>query len=127
MKLPALAVLKTPVIIQPVGNGAVLLGLQDQRIGFDGMYRAGINLNKIPLADRNLPDQLLPFSPMHHFLQFLSASGIVADHQGGILLTVHNIPALGLTQASVLMLLCIGIVRMHLDAQIVLGINDLGQ
>ena len=127
MELPALSVLQAAIVVQPVGDGAVLLCLQDQSVRLDCMHCAGIDLDKITLADGNLADQLLPFSPVHHVVQLFFCPGIVSDDQSCILLTIHDIPALCLTQAAVLMLLCIGIVRMHLDAQIVLGIDNFGQ
>ena len=60
VQLPLLSVLKPVIVIKPVGDIAVLLGFQNQGVSLDGMYRAGIDLKKIPLPDGNLPDQFPP-------------------------------------------------------------------
>ena len=51
----------------------------------------------------------------------------MADYQRGVLLAIQDEPALGLTQGSVLMNLRIRIIRMYLNAEVVLRINDLDQ
>ena len=127
MELAALAVLETAVVIEPVGDGAVLLGLQYQGVGLDGVHRAGVDLEEVSFVDGNLPDQLRPFPFPHHFLQLFLRPGIVADDDGSVILAVTDEPALRLAQTAVLVDLRVGIVRMHLDAQVVLSIDDLRQ
>ena len=127
MELAGLSVLKATVVIEPVGDGAVLLGLQDQGVRLDGMHRPRIDLDEVSLPDRHLPDQLLPSPLGHHVVQLVLRLRVVSDYEGGVFLAVHDVPALRLAQAAVLVLLGISVVGMHLDAQVVLGIDDLRQ
>ena len=64
---------------------------------------------------------------MDHPLQFFLRLRIVSGYQRSILLAIQDEPALDLTQGSVLMNLRIRVIRMHLNAEIVLRINDLDQ
>ena len=51
----------------------------------------------------------------------------MSDYQRCTFRTVQHVPALGLSKRAILMLGCIGVVRMNLDTQIILCINDLNE
>ena len=53
--------------------------------------------------------------------------GVVAHHDGGVRITVQNVPALHLAQGAVLVNPRVDIVGMDLDTQIALGVDDLDQ
>ena len=91
------------------------------------MHGTGIDLDEIPGLNGNLSDEFLPSALMDHPLQFFLRLRIVSVYQRSILLAIQDEPALGLTQGSVLMNLRIRIIRMYLNAEIVLRINDLDQ
>ena len=125
MKLPGLFVRKPAIIVHSVGNIAVLLGLQNHHPALNGMYRSGIDLDKISLLHRNPADQLCPPSLMDHLRQFLPCPGIVSHHQSRILRAVQNIPALRFAQRTIFMLPGIAVIRMYLDTQVIPGIYNL--
>ena len=127
MKLSRLAVLQSVIIVHTVGNIAVLLCLQDQKPALDGVDGSRINLDKISLFHRNLADKFAPASLVDHGGKLLLRLRIVTDHERGVLGRIHNVPALRLAERTVFMFLCIGVIRMYLNAQIRLRIDDLCQ
>ncbi len=125
MELAGLSVREPSIIINPVGNIAVLLGLQNHQTALYGVYRTGIDLYEITLFHRDFPDQLSPSFLLNHFLQLLPGTCIVSHHKRRSLRTVQDIPAFRLSQRAVFILPGISIIRMHLDAQIILCVNNL--
>ena len=63
----------------------------------------------------------------NHLRQFLFASGMVTDDDICLLITIHDIPALGFSPASMLMMKCIVIIWMHLNRKVLSGIDELYQ
>ena len=86
-----------------------------------------INLDKISLFHRNLADKFAPASLVDHGGKLLFRLRIVTDHERGVLGRIHNVPALRLAERTVFMFLCIGVIRMYLNTQIRLRIDDLCQ
>ena len=80
------------------------------------MDASGINLEKISLPDRNFAYEILPALFLYHPLNFILIPSMVPNHNGGIRVTVQDIPAFGLAQGAVLMLRGVCVVRMDLYA-----------
>ena len=127
VKLSRPAVLQSVIIVHTVGNIAVLLCLQDQKPALDGVDGSRINLDKISLFHRNLADKFAPASLVDHGGKLLFRLRIVTDHERGVLGRIHNVPALRLAERTVFMFLCIGVIRVYLNTQIRLRIDDLCQ
>ena len=105
----------------------VLLGLQEHNTTFDGVYSAGIYLDKVTRLHRDLPDKLLPSALLNHITQFLPVLGMMSDDQRRILITIQNVPALCLSKGTILMYLRICIIRVNLYTEIRFRINNLCQ
>ena len=124
---PGLAVLQTAIVIKAVGHVAALLRLQNQGAALDGVEAAGVDLEEIALLDGDLPEQLRPPALVHHVRHFPGVGGIVADDNGGARVAVQHVPALGLAQGAVLMDPGVLVVGVDLNAQVVLGVDDLDE
>mgnify|MGYP001359529230 CR=1 FL=1 len=72
-------------------------------------------------------DEIAPLMIADHFLHFCLVFCIVSDNNFCTRFAVQHVPALGLSKRSILMLSCISIIWMNLDAQIIFCINDLDQ
>ncbi len=127
VELSGLSVGKPVIVVDTIGDIAALLGLQNQKSPLDGVDSTRVNLDKIPLFHRNFPDELLPAPLVDHIGKLLPGFGVMADDKGSSLGTVQHIPAFRLSQRPVFMLSGIGVIRMHLDAQILSCVNDFDQ
>ena len=127
MKLSRFAVLQSVIIVYTIGDIAALLCLQNQCAAFDGMYASRIDLEEISLMYRHFADEIAPLMIADHFLHFCLVFCIVSDNNFCTRFAVQHVPALGLSKRSILMLSCISIIWMNLDAQIIFCINDLDQ
>ena len=79
------------------------------------MDASRIDLEEIPLLNRDLADELIPSPFPDHLCQFLPVLCVVAYDNGSILITVQDIPAFHLPKGTILMLCRIGVVRVDLD------------
>ena len=91
------------------------------------MHRAGCNVEKVTGMDGTGMQQLFPLTPVDLFGQSLIAAGRVTHDDISPRLAVQNVPALCLTQTAVFVTACIAIIRVHLNAQILLCMDHLYQ
>ena len=127
MKLAGLAVLQAPVIIHAVCDVGILLCLQDLDAALDRVDGSRIDLYEIPLLHGNLAQKFVPSAVVDHILELALVLCVVADHERRPIRRVKDIPALGLSKRTVLILSGIRVIRVHLNAQIIIRIDDLDQ
>ena len=127
MQFSWLSIGKSVVIVYTVSDITVLLCLKDHKTSLDRMYRTRIDLNEITFLYRDLTDKFFPSSLMDHVAQFLFGLRVMTDHEGCVFRAVNDVPALGLSERAVLIYLCVFVIRMNLDTQIVLCVNDLDE
>ena len=126
VQLPRLAVLADPaVIVYAVGGIGVLLYLGDQYALADSVQRACLDKEHISLVNGNIVCDLEQRIVRYPFGELLFAYLVLeAVQQLCALVAVNDIPHLGL---AVLALdpLCVLVVRVYLDREIVLRIDKL--
>ena len=127
MQLSRLPVRQPVVVVNTICNITALLGFENQSSSLDGMDASRIDLEEVALFHRNSADKCIPLMSAYHRLHLFMASRMVADDNLRSRVAVQNILALRLPQRSVLMDLRILIIRMHLNAQIRLCVNDLDE
>ena len=128
MQLPWLAVCAPPVIVvHPVGHIAVLLNFGDQCALADGVHRARFNKEYITLVNIHMVEHLWQRVVLNGgFECFLADLLLKAIDQLGAGGCVQYIPHLGLAE-FVLHTAGIVVIRVHLNRQVVLGINQLNE
>ena len=128
MQIAFPSVLSYPsVIIHTVGDIGVLLNLRNQDILSDGVERAGFDEQHIPLLHRDcvqhLKQRVFPDAAFKlGGTDFLAKSVI----QKRILPGIHDIPHFCFPILS-LMRQRIPVIRMHLNGQVILCVNELDQ
>jgi hypothetical protein len=88
---------------------------------------ARVDLEEIAFLNGNLPNQLLPAALLHHPAHVLPGFGIVANDNSRPRIAVQHIPTLGFAPGAVFVLCGIMVIGMHLNAQILFGVNNLNQ
>ena len=128
MQLARLSVqTKSAIIVNPIRNVRRLLNLRYETTATDGMYTAGRKEKHIPGIDlkpgENIGDGVVP-DPLDILLwgDFLGETG----QQVRALVGTHDIPHLGLA-LGVMALLGQFVVRMDLNGEILLSVNEFNQ
>ena len=67
----------------------------------------------------------MPASLSDHLGTLLTVIGVLAHDDVASLVGVKHIPALALAQGAILVLLCVRVIRVHLDGEVALGVQDL--
>ncbi len=115
------------IIIYPIGHIGILLDLRDQNILSDGMDGSGLDKQHISLLHwygmQNLQKRIFLDALRKFLYADLPFKSIV---QKRFLPGVHHVPHLGLSVLSFIFQ-GIPVVRMHLNGQVVSGIDELGQ
>lgn len=127
VKFPGLSVLEPAVVVEPVGDVAALLGLQDEGVSADGVDGARLDLEEISLLDGENADQIAPALLRRHAAQLFPVLGVVADDDGGVRVAVQDVPALRFAGGAVLVGSGVLLIRVNLDAQVIPGVDDLYQ
>ena len=91
------------------------------------MHRAGCNVEKVAGMDGTRVQQFFPLTPVDLFGQSLIAAGRVTHDDVGTRFTVQNVPALRLAKAAVFVAAGIAVVRVYLNAQVLLCVDHLYQ
>ena len=115
------------VVVDAVGHVAGLLGLQDGRARLDGVDGTRVNLEEVALVDGQHIQQVVPAALLDHLGKLGAVVRALAHDDGRARLAVKNVPALLLAQGTVLVLGRIGVVGVHLDGEVALGVDDLHQ
>ena len=116
VQLPRFSIGQSVIVVDTVCNITALLGLQNQSPALDGMDASRIDLEEVAFLHRDLADKFVPLMAADHGFHLLMAPCMVADDNLRPRVTVQNIPALCLSQRSVLMNLRILVIRMNLNA-----------
>ena len=127
MKCSRLSILQTIIVIYTICNITVLLSLKNQSSTLNCMNTAWIDLEEITLLYRNLADKFFPALAADHLFYFLVILCIVTDHDSAAFFCIKNIPALHLAKRAILILCCVCVIWMNLNAKICLCINNLNQ
>ena len=117
----------TAVVVDAVGHIGILLHLGNDDALADGVQRAGRDKEAVPLMHRHSIQHLRQSVVFNALLKFRFGDLVVeAVVKICARLTVQHIPHLGFA-VLVFIFQCVIVGRMHLNGEVILGINELRQ